>query len=97
MDKSLFDRVMKGDDDAFERLFRSYYAPLCDYCRGIVGEAEAAEDIVSEVFTYLWKHREDIHVRVSVKAYLYSSARHGALNLLKRQAMERAHSPRLTE
>lgn len=96
-DNFLFDGVARGDIRSFERLFRAYYSPLCDYCQGIVGEAAAAEDLVEDIFAYLWKHREAIHVRSSGKAYLYAAARHGALNLLKRQAMERAHSPRLTE
>ncbi|MDR1273362.1 MAG: RNA polymerase sigma-70 factor [Odoribacteraceae bacterium] len=96
-DNFLFEGVTRGDVRSFERLFRAYYSPLCDYCQGIVGEETAAEDLVEEVFAYLWKHRETIQLRASARAYLYAAARHGALNLLKRRAMERAHSPRLAE
>jgi RNA polymerase sigma-70 factor (ECF subfamily) len=96
-DHALLQEIVAGDADAFERLFRAYYTPLCDYCQGIVGEKATAEDLVEDVFTYLWRQRDGMHVRVSLRAYLFTAARHASLNFLKRRAMERAHSPRLAE
>jgi RNA polymerase sigma-70 factor (ECF subfamily) len=96
-DRALLARIMAGDAGSFERLFRAYYAPLCDYCQGIVGEKATAEDLVEDIFTYIWRQRDEIRVRVSLRAYLFTAVRHASLNFLKRRAMERAHSPRLAE
>ncbi|MDR2413414.1 MAG: RNA polymerase sigma-70 factor [Odoribacteraceae bacterium] len=85
------------DAETIEGLFRLYYNPLCNYCRGITGEREVAEDIVQDVFAYLWDHRDSIDMTVSIKAYLYAAVRNGALKFLRKQATEQAHSPRLTE
>lgn len=89
--------TFENKPQAFEKLFRKYYAPLCDYCQGIIADKEAGEDIVQDVFVYLWNNRNTINITTSVKAYLYSSVRHGALHYLKKQIMQQNHSPHLTE
>mgnify|MGYP002561622707 CR=1 FL=1 len=89
--------ILEGDTVAFEELFKRNYQSLCNYCQGIVTEHDKAEDIVQDVFVYLWNNRSSIDIKVSLKHYLYSSVRHGALKVLKRQLMEQRHSPLLTE
>lgn len=89
--------ILEGDTVAFEKLFKRNYQSLCNYCQGIVTEHDKAEDIVQDVFVYLWNNRSSIDIKVSLKHYLYSSVRHGALKVLKRQLMEQRHSPLLTE
>ena len=89
--------ILEGDTVAFEELFKRNYPSLCNYCQGIVTEHDKAEDIVQDVFVYLWNNRSSIDIKVSLKHYLYSSVRHGALKVLKRQLMEQRHSPLLTE
>ena len=97
LDLADFKASIEGDTRSFEQLFRKYYNPLYNYCVGIVAESEAGEDIVQDAFLYLWNNRDTINIKVSVKAYLYSSVRHGALQYLRKQLKERAHSPQLTE
>ena len=89
--------VLEGNTAAFEELFKRNYQALCNYCQGIVAEHDKAEDIVQDVFVYLWNNRSCIDIKVSLKHYLYSSVRHGALKVLKRQLMEQRHSPLLVE
>ena len=89
--------VLEGNTAAFEELFKRNYQALCNYCQGIVAEHDKAEDIVQDVFVYLWNNRSCIDIKVSLKHYLYSSVRHGALKVLKRQLMEQRHSPLLAE
>lgn len=97
IDTQDFIAVARNDRNAFERLFRRYYRVLCDYGRSILGDRELAEDVVQEVFIYFWNNREVIHIQMSVKSYLYTAVRHGALNVLKKQLIERKHNPQLTE
>lgn len=96
-DSQEFISIARGDRNAFERMFRKYYRPLCDYGKGILGDREMAEDVVQDVFIYFWNNRQIIDIHLSIKSYLYTAVRHGALNVLKKQLIERKHSPQLTE
>lgn len=89
--------IFKDDTQAFEKLFKNYYSPLCNYCQGIVADRQGSEDIVQDAFVYLWNNRKTIEIKTTIKTYLYSSVRHGALYYLKKQLMEQTHFPRLTE
>lgn len=97
IDTHEFIAIARGDRNAFERLFRRYYRSLCEYARSILGDSEMAEDVVQEVFIYFWNNRHVINIHLSVKSYLYTAVRHGALNVLKKQVIERKHCPQLTE
>ena len=89
--------LSKGDIVVFEDIFRKYYSLLCKYCQGIIPEPDKVEDIVQDVFVYLWNNHKTIHITTSLKNYLYTSVRHGALRELRRLNSMEKHSARLTE
>ncbi|MFR5656700.1 MAG: sigma factor [Butyricimonas faecihominis] len=37
--------------------------PLCDYAVMILGDQAEAEDVVQDLFTYLWKSRQEVRCR----------------------------------
>ncbi|MDF2770709.1 MAG: polymerase sigma-70 factor [Geminicoccaceae bacterium] len=82
-------RIRAGDARALETLFRGHYRALCDFAVRYVRDAAAAEDLVQDLFADLWSRRESWVLRGSVRAYLFTAVRNRALNLRKRQAMER--------
>lgn len=49
--------ISAGD---FESVFRRLYTPLFYHAFDIVGDSELARDIVSEVFTRVWKEHRDL-------------------------------------
>ena len=53
-------KIKGGDIKAFEELFRRYYFPLCCYAAGITGQMAVAEEIVEELFYYVFLHRMQI-------------------------------------
>ena len=75
--------LQQGDDEAFERVFRAYYAPLGTFAFRFVRDAAMAEDVVQDVFAALWSSRRTLAVRTSLRAYLYAAVRNRALNILK--------------
>lgn len=96
-DSGDYQEVFKGNIRTFEKFFRDYYIPLCNYCRGLVIDKQISEDIVQEVFIYLWDNRKTLEIKTTLKTYLYSSVRHAALHYLKKELMVRSHIPRLAE
>lgn len=82
-DPFLIKKVQRGDKPAFERMFRSYYASLCDYAQKYVKNPQAAEDQVQEVFVKIWEIRTDWNPKGTIKAYLYTAVRNQSLNYLK--------------
>jgi RNA polymerase sigma-70 factor (ECF subfamily) len=76
------------DDATFESTFRTYYTGLCGFAFRYVRSAEAAEDLVQDVFGALWAARRDIRVQASLRAYLFAAVRNRALNARKRSKVE---------
>ena len=63
----------------FEKLFRHHYASLCMYAFSITGRRDIAEETVQDVFYNMWKNREEIQIRSSVKNYLFGAVRNLSL------------------
>lgn len=82
-DLLLLNRIKNGDVQAFEKLFRSYYKPLCYYADSFLNDMDSAEEIVQNLFYMLWKDRADLQIRLSVKSYLFQSAQNKAFSHLK--------------
>lgn len=79
-------RVQRGDEQAFEQLFRAYYARLCAFAAGYVGSYDAARDVVQDVFLNLWIRRGQWTLHASVKSYLYQAVRNRSLNQRREEA-----------
>jgi RNA polymerase sigma-70 factor (ECF subfamily) len=77
-----------ANDGAFEELFRAHHAKLCAFVYRMVGSRAVAEELVQEVFLYLWEHRATWVAHTSARTYLYTAARHGALNYLRREKLD---------
>jgi RNA polymerase sigma-70 factor, ECF subfamily len=82
-------RIRAGDVRAFEGLFRAMYGGLCGFAYRYTGQRALAEELVQDLFAEVWARRQEWEVRGSVRAYLFAAVRNRALNLRKRQAVER--------
>ena len=83
-------RLQRGDDAAFERVFRAYYAPLGAFAFRFLHDAAMAEDVVQDVFAVLWSARQTLVVKTSLRGYLYAAVRNRALNIRKHDAVVEA-------
>ena len=78
-----FLKIKEGDVKAFERIFRHYYTPLYLYAFSITGQKETSEEIVQDLFYIIWKEKEKIQIKQSVKSYLYKSVKNRSLHYLE--------------
>lgn len=96
-DRELAVAIAGGSTAAFEQLFRLHYPGMCAFAARMVAERALAEDLVQEVFLYVWRNRDAWQVRTSVRQYLYAALRHGALRYLRHERVVRLHIPETTE
>lgn len=83
-------RIRTGDATAFESVFRSHYARLCDFANVIVRAPDVAEEVVQDVFANVWQNRSQLSIRSTLRAYLYTAVRNRALNHHRHAARELA-------
>jgi RNA polymerase sigma-70 factor (ECF subfamily) len=76
-------RIRAGEEVPFAEVFTTYHERLCFYAEGYVRSPEIAQEIVSDVFLWIWKHREEWRVTGSLASYLYGAVRHRAMDHLK--------------
>jgi RNA polymerase sigma-70 factor (ECF subfamily) len=82
------EQIRSGDKKAFENIFFLYYPKLIIFATQYVKKSMIAEDIVQDLFTYLWEYHEKITVKISLSSYLYTAIRNRSLNYLKRIRIE---------
>ena len=78
MDEELYRQYLCGDEAGLVALMKKYGNPLTLYINGYLHDIHEAEDLMIEVFSYLFAKRP--HIRDGgFRAYLYKAARHLAL------------------
>lgn len=82
----LIAQLQSGDPKAFEHVFRSYAASLCDLAYSYVRARDVAEEIVQELFAWLWANRHGFQPLHGLRAYLFGAVRNRSLNALRDEA-----------
>jgi len=84
-DDVLLRRSAKGDQDAFESLYRRYQAPLYRFALRMTGHPWAAEEIVQEVFlTVIREPKKFDPKRGTLGGFLFGVARNRVMKHLER-------------
>jgi RNA polymerase sigma-70 factor (ECF subfamily) len=87
-DSDLMRRTAAGDRDAFAALYRRHQALVFRFARLMIGSAEAAEDVVQEVFLGLMRGASRYDpARSTLTTYLYGAARHQVRRRLLRDRL----------
>ena len=88
--RSIFNIQKRPDKEGrFRELFLSMHPKLIRYATTLMGNADEAKDIVSEVFGRAWEEFE--RLGESPSAWLYTATRNACLNRLKHLQVEQAH------
>lgn len=77
-DEELYRQYLNGKEEGLDRLMQRYGNSLTLYINGYLHDLHEAEDLMIEVFAYVFTKKP--HIRDGgLKAYLYKAARHMAL------------------
>ena len=88
----LLSAVQRGDQKAFDTLFRRCYPMLCAYGQRFV-ELEDAEEIVEDSLLWIWENRETLVIESSLNSYLFKMVYRRALNKIAQiDATQRAET-----
>ena len=85
-DEELYRQYLCGDETGLETLMKKYGDPLTLYINGYLHDVHESEDLMIEVFSYLFTKRPRIRDD-GLKAYLYKAARHMALRHKSRRRL----------
>lgn len=85
-DSVLWDRIKRGDHDAFAEIYRRHFQSLFVYGYKISGEKDLTKDILHDLFFYLWENRKKLEIK-SLGAYLRISLRNRLLAVLKTKVL----------
>jgi RNA polymerase sigma-70 factor (ECF subfamily) len=74
-DLELWEAMLRGDKNAFAKLYDRYFKLLYNYGRKIGQDGSHVEDSIHDLFVDLWRYRSNLTATTSVRFYLYRSLR----------------------
>ena len=86
-EKQLVEQLSNGDVQAFERLFNRYFRTLHNIAWNRLRSLEAADDLVQDVFSDLWKNRSSLKIHTSFEAYLCQAIKNKVFKFIRHKAV----------
>ncbi|WP_051666775.1 RNA polymerase sigma-70 factor [Pedobacter sp. R20-19] len=77
---------LESDINAFEQLYRYLYSRLIRFSVYYVGDKQAAEDLVTEVFVKCWENRTSGTSILNPESYLFIAVKNQSLKYLKKNS-----------
>lgn len=87
-DVMLINAIRKKDKKVFEAFYKRYYKQLFSTAYQYVGQAEAAEEIVHDLFINIWNKADQLNIQYSIKSYLFRAIVNSSLNFIKKEKMD---------
>ena len=86
-------RIRAKDERAIEALYERYSGPLYSLAYQVTGADRFAQEVVQEVFVAVWKEAGRFDpTRGALSSWLFSLARHKAIDLVRKEANVRRHT-----
>ncbi|MBK5723107.1 sigma-70 family RNA polymerase sigma factor [Dysgonomonas sp. Marseille-P4677] len=83
-DSSLWNKFLKGDDDAYEHIYKKYANRLFLQGLRFTSDRELIKDCLQDVFVKIYKNRTNLGTTDNIKLYLFISLKNTILNTLKK-------------
>jgi RNA polymerase sigma-70 factor, ECF subfamily len=84
-DDALIAAIAAGNQGAMRTLYNRHHVRVFRFATRFVGDATAAEDVVSEAFLEVWRQAHRFEGRSSVSTWIMSIARFKALSMRRRR------------
>lgn len=90
-EKNLVSRLVSGDRNAFEVIYRKYAAGLINYAQKSIATKEDCEGIVQEIFEWLWAKHDTLHHLTSLRGYLFKMVRYKIIDHIRRRRVRKRY------
>ena len=84
----LITHLQKGEEDAFEYIFRKYHNGLYLFALNFLKDRYAAENVVEDFFCSLWENACRLSINTSLRGYLFKSVYNSCLKYLRHHKVE---------
>lgn len=81
----ILNELQKGNERAFDTIFKQYYKPLCQFSYSLIKDQDTAENLVQEVFVKLWEKRENMTNIENLLSYLMGMVRNQSVDFLRKE------------
>jgi RNA polymerase sigma-70 factor (family 1) len=85
-DNELLAMLNRQDEHAFNELYNRYWEKLFNAAYKRLKNAEAAEEVVQDLFTDLWLRRETLSIRQELPVYLFSAVKYLVIKQINKTA-----------
>ena len=75
--------IKQGDQIAFRHLFYQYADSLERFITYYIHDREKSQDLVLDIFTYIWENRQNFGIKLTLKAYLFQAARNKSFTYIR--------------
>ena len=75
--------IKQGDQIAFRHLFYQYADSLERFITYYIHDREKSQDLVLDIFTYIWENRQNFEINLTLKAYLFQAARNKSFTYIR--------------
>ncbi|MCK0131683.1 RNA polymerase sigma-70 factor [Flavobacteriaceae bacterium F08102] len=72
-DQELLNLLHTGENNALTLVYNKYWKMMYLASYNLVKNKTVSEDIVQDIFVYLWNNRANLTIKTSLKNYLYTS------------------------
>jgi RNA polymerase sigma-70 factor (family 1) len=81
-DQELISSIVEGNKDAFNMLYNRHWQGMYKYAFFILRDKDACQDIVQDVFVWLWEHRAGLKMHSPV-SYLRAAVKYKIANYIR--------------
>src|SRR4028118_447381 len=74
-DMEVWSSFLKGNKQAYAYIYQGNFHKLYNYGRKFTSDTELIKDCIQDLFTKLWKNKENLGYTTSIKNYLFTSFR----------------------
>lgn len=79
----ILEEISKRNHRVFKNFFNKHYEEMVRYANGYLFDRDSSEDLVQEVFIYIWENAYKLKIESSLKGYVYTMVRNRCFNYLK--------------
>lgn len=77
--------------EAFEMLFRTYFRVLTVFADKMLHDIDLSQDMVQEVFIRLHEKKSSLHLKGSLKSFLFQSVKNKCIDHIRSQKSKQTH------